>query len=166
MSQLEQILIRRNKSEMADFCQQDSNNFDQVMLFALKNEAPLCWRAAWLIGSIIKTDDARVKPFIHDILEVLPYREDGHQRELLKILLKMNLTEDFESILFDYSVALWEQIRKQPSVRCIAFKAMVKVTEKYPDLKNEVLSLTQPHFINPLSPGIKRSLLKSLKALD
>lgn len=165
MSPLEQILIRRNKSEMIEFLDQHPQSFDQTVVLALSNEPPLCWRAAWLVGGVTKKNDARIKPHIHQIIKVLPERGDGHQRELLKILLKMDLTEDFESLLFDLSVTLWEQVRKQPSVRYYAFQGMVKVAEKYPELKNEVLSLSQPHFINPLSPGIRKGVLKAITEL-
>ncbi|MFY0683392.1 MAG: hypothetical protein JXR20_02490 [Balneola sp.] len=162
---LEQVLIRRKKSEMIEFLAQHPQNFDPAMLLALGNELPICWRAAWLVGGTTEKNDARIKQYIHQIIKVLPERGDGHQRELLKLLLKMDLTEDYESLLFDHSVSIWEQVRKQPSVRYFAFKGMVKVTEKYPDLKNEVLSLTQPHFINPLSPGIRKGVLKIIKQL-
>ncbi|MEP1151665.1 MAG: hypothetical protein ABJH08_08065 [Balneola sp.] len=162
---LEQVLLRRKKSEMIEFLDQHPENFDPAMLLALGTELPLCWRAAWLVGGVTEKNDSRIKPYIHQIIEVLPERGDGHQRELLKLLLKMDLTEDYESLLFDHSVSIWEQVRKQPSVRYFAFKGMVKVTEKYPDLKNEVLSLTQPHFINPLSPGIRKGVLKIIKQL-
>lgn len=64
----------------------------------------------------------------------------------------MKLDDEFESLLFDLSVDLWQLLRKQPSVRCFAFKGMVKVVEKYPELKNEILFLAQPHYVNPLSP--------------
>jgi hypothetical protein len=77
----------------------------------------------------------------------------------------MDLNEDFESLLFDISVTIWEQVRKQSSVRYYAFQGMMKVVEKYPELKNEILSLTQPHFVNALSPGVRKGVLKSINEL-
>ena len=119
-----------------------------------------------MLGGVTTKNDSRIKPHIQKIIQVLPKLEDGHQRELLKILLKMDLEKSFEGLLFDLFVDLWEQVRKQPSVRSFAFKGMVKVAEKYPELKNEVLLLTQSHYINPLSPGIRKSILKSIKNLE
>lgn len=162
---LESVLMRRNKQEMVQFLTDHPEHFKKAMILALSNEPPLCWRAAWLVGGVIKKNDSRVKPHIHKIIKVLPSMEDGHQRELLKILLKMDLETSFEGLLFDLSVDLWEQVRKQPSVRSFAFKGMIKVAGKYPELKNDVFSLTQPHFVNSLSPGIRKGVLKDLDEL-
>ncbi len=163
---LRSVLIRRRKSEMVKFMSNHPGSFDQAIKLALENEENLSWRAAWLVAGIMEKNDPRVKSFIQKIINVLPERDDGHQRELLKILLKMELDEDFESLLFDISVTLWEQVRKQSSVRYYAFQGMMKVVEKYPELKNEVLSLTQPHFVNALSPGVRKSVLKNISELS
>jgi hypothetical protein len=162
---LRSVLIRRRKSEMVEFMNNHPGSFDQAIELALENEENLSWRSAWLVAGIINKNDPRVRPFIQNIINVLPDRNDGHQRELLKILLKMDLNEDFESLLFDISVTIWEQVRKQSSVRYYAFQGMMKVVEKYPELKNEILSLTQPHFVNALSPGVRKGVLKSINEL-
>lgn len=163
---LRSVLIRKRKSEMVEFMSNHPGSFDQAIKLALENEENLSWRAAWLVTGIMEKNDPRVKPFIQKIINVLPERDDGHQRELLKILLKMELDEDFESLLFDISVTLWEQVRKQSSVRYYAFQGMMKVVEKYPELKNEVLSLTQPHFVNALSPGVRKSVYRNINELS
>ena len=165
-TQLKHILARRRKSEMVEFMTNHPESFDQAMELVLENEENFSWRAAWLVAGVMEKNDQRVRPFIQKIIEVLPDREDGYQRELLKILLKMELDEDFESLLFDISVTLWEQVRKQSSVRYYAFQGMMKVVEKYPELKNEVLSLTQPHFVNALSPGVRKGIYKKLNELN
>jgi len=162
---LKSILLQRKKSEMTRFITDHPGYFDDSLKLALQNEQPFSWRAAWMICGTMKKNDPRVKPHIQEIITSVPGLEDGHQRELLKILLKMNLEESFESLLFDLSVQLWEQVRKKSSVRSFAFKTMIKVAEKYPELNNEVISLSQPHFINPLSPGIRRGVIKSLNKI-
>lgn len=165
-TQLEIILTRRRKNEMVAFINEHPEYFDEAINIAISQQKHFSWRAAWLISGTLKKDDPRVKPYIPKILDIILESKDGHQRELLKILLKMNLSEDQQSMLFDISANLWEQIRKKPSVRHFAFSCMVKVAENYPELKNEILLLAQPHYINPLSPGIKQSILKSLKKLE
>ncbi|MBO6622780.1 MAG: hypothetical protein JJ892_05650 [Balneola sp.] len=162
---LRSVLIRRRKYEMVEFMTNHTESFDQAMKLALENEENLSWRSAWLVAGIMNKNDQRVKPFIQRIIDALPFRDDGHQRELLKILLKMELDEEFESLLFDISVTLWEQVRKQSSVRYYAFQGMMKVVEKYPELKNEIISLTQPHFVNALSPGVRKGVLKGINEL-
>lgn len=164
-SPLEKVLMGRNKSKMIKFLENNPDDFDSAIHFALGDESPLCWRTSWLIGGIMEEDDPRIKPYVQNIIKRIHTAEDGHQRELLKILLKMKLDEDFEGLLFDVSVTLWEQVRKQSSVRYYAFQGMMKVVKKYPELKNEILSLTQPHFVNALSPGIRKGIYKSINEL-
>lgn len=163
---LELVLLGRGKSNMVRFLNEHPESFEEAMLLAFSQKKPICWRASWIVGGYITHNDPRVKPHLPKIIEILPGLEDGHQRELLKILLKMDLEEEHESVLFDLSVDLWEQIQKKPSVRFFAFKCMVKTAEKYPELTNEILMLSQPHYINPLSPGIRNSILKSVKGLE
>jgi len=163
--ELRSILIRRSKPDMIKFLRSKPQYFQETLRLAINNEPDLSWRSAWVIEEVMDSNDIRVQPFINKILKVIPIRNDGHQRELLKIILNMNLKEDFESSLFDLCVDLWEQVRKKPSVRHFAFLGMIKVEKKYPELKNEVLLLTEPHFIEPLSPGIKKSVLKSVAEL-
>lgn len=165
-SPLESVLLRRKKAEMVEFYQNHPECFEEAIKMALSNEEPFCWRAAWMIGGDLKKNDPRITPYISKILELLPEFEDGHQRELLKILLQVQLTEEQESLLFDLSVDLWEQIRKKPSVRYFAFRAMVEVAKKYPELNNEILLLSQPHYVNPLSPGIRKGVLKTVRKLE
>lgn len=164
-SELKSILLKRRKAAMVEFYQNRPECFEEAMEMALSQEIPFCWRAAWMIGGDIKKNDPRIAPYASKIIELLHSFEDGHQRELLKIVLQLPLTEEQESLLFDLSVDLWEQIRKKSSVRHFAFKAMVQVAKKYPELTHEILLLTEPHYINPLSPGIKKSVFKMLEEL-
>lgn len=159
-SELRTILLKRRKAEMVEFYQNHPDCFNEAIEMALSNEDPFCWRAAWMIGGDIKKNDSRIAPYASKIIELLPGFEDGHQRELLKILLQLPLTEEQESLLFDLSVNLWEQVRKKPSVRHFAFRAMIQIAKKYPELNNEILLLTELHYVNPLSPGIRTAVLK------
>ena len=79
---------------------------------------------------------------------------------MIKILLQVPLTEEQESLLFDLSVELWEQIRKKPSGRYFTYRGMIQIAKKYPELTHEILLLTEPHYVNPLSPGIRTAVLK------
>ncbi|MFC2103688.1 hypothetical protein ACFLSS_04585, partial [Bacteroidota bacterium] len=93
-------------------------------------------------------------------------KDDGHQRELLKILLLMELDEEYEGILFDVSMNLWESINKKPSVRFTAFKFIVKTAKKYPEIAKEISFLTQNHYLESLSPGVKHSISRMIKEFE
>ncbi len=165
-SDLESILMRRKKSEMVRFLTEHPEYFEETINVALTQQQPFCWRAAWIVGGCMKKNDPRVTPYISKIIEVLPELEDGHQRELLKILIQLDLAEEHEGQLLDLAIEIWEQVRKQPGVRHFAFRIMFEAIKKYPELTNEILMLTQPQYVNSLSPGIKNSILKMKRAVE
>ncbi len=136
--------------------------YDEAIDLAVADKHPYSWRAAWLLWSCIDKNDPRVQNHIQRILDNIRTKSDGHQRELIKILLEMYLDEKQEDYLYDLCVSLWKQTDKIPSVRFTAFKCIQKVARKYPDLTNELVLLTQAKYLDTLSPGVRRSILKSL----
>ena len=163
---LEIALTKQFKDKAMHYLAEHPEEFDEVIHLALSDRPKICWRAAWMINGNMAQNDIRIAPFIDQILEVLPHKEDGHQRELIKILDRMKLSEDQEGLLFDYCVTIWESVRMKPGTRHAAFKMMLKVAANYPELKHEILVLTQPQFVNSLSPGIKNSVQKMMAELE
>ena len=153
------------KDKMVVFLKKNPNLFDETIKVSLGNEKPQSWRAAWLIGQLITKNDKRIKPHIKSILKAIKEKEDGHQRELLKILMKMNLSEKQEGILFDECISIWEDINKSSSVRGFAFLIITNTVKKYPELISEIGFLTQEHYTETLSPGIRHSVIKIIKGL-
>ena len=142
------------------------NAFEELIELAIANKQPYSWRAAWLLWSCMENNDKRIKKHIPIILENLDEFKDGHQRNLINILQKMQIPEEHEGRLFDSCVNIWMDIEKQPSVRYRAFECIVQLTQSYPELYNEVATLTEERFIAPLSQGIKKSIDKKIKILN
>lgn len=163
---LETILNSRfNKNELITLLNNDSKIFDKAISIALSNEQPQAWRAAWILNHSITKNDSRIKIIAKKIISTIRTKEDGHQRELLKLLENIDLKENQEGYLFDSCMTIWESIEKSPSVRIVAFRILAKIVKKYPELKNEIEHLTQNHFTENLSPGIKNSFIKIKKEL-
>jgi hypothetical protein len=137
--------------------------FTEALQLAVSNVQPYGWRAAWLLWSCMTKNDPRVQGSIPMMLEALPQREDGHQRELLKVLYMMELDEEQEGRLFDLCAGIWEQAAKSPGVRMNALKHILKIAAKYPELKNEIAFLVQSHYLDSLSPGARRSAIRMVR---
>jgi len=159
---LEHILVNTYKAEMISYLKAHPEDFDEAIRIAISDKQPYSWRAAWLLWSCMEENDKRVQGYNDDIIKALPTKNDDHQRELIKILQQMELNEEQESYLFDVCVSVWEKVNNKPSVRFNAFKFIVKMAKKYPDLSNEVKFLTQDHYLEFLSAAAKKSISKML----
>jgi len=161
-SRLEHVLMTFYKEGMIAFMHETPEAFEEAIALAVENKQPYSWRAAWLLWSCIDENDSRLQKHIKTIISSLKGKDDGHQRELLKILYIMELSDEDEGYLFDFCISIWEKVLKKPSVRIMAFKFILKIARKYPELKEEISFLTENRFLETLSPGIKNSVLKMI----
>ena len=157
---------RLRKNELVSFLKKHPELFEETVRISLGDENPQSWRAAWLIGHYMKNNDTALIPYIDAILSCINGKGDGHQRELLKILNRMELSDDQEGRLFDVCLSIWEEVHKSPSVRGTAFQTLLNIVKKYPELKSEIEHLTQSHYTETLSPGIKHSFYKIIGGGD
>ena len=158
---LENILLARlYKRDLVSFLERHPDQFEDVIEMSLTDKEPEAWRAAWLLFHAMEENDERVKPYIKTLIKKIKHKKDGHQRELLKVISRMKINEKHEGKLFDVCMTIWEQIEKSPSVRGTAFKMMLDLSKKYPELKSEIELLTQNHYIDSMSPGIRKSIIR------
>ena len=150
---------------MISFMDTHPEFFEEAIELAISDKQPYSWRAAWLLWSCMEENDKRIQKYIKKIVDTLETKDDGHQRELIKILLKMELKEDYEGILFDHCMDIWEQINKTPSVRVNALKLIIKIAKKHPELAKEITFITEDHYLESLSLGAKNSVSKLMREL-
>jgi hypothetical protein len=163
---LESVLLGRfSKERLVSFMNNNPDQFEAAISIALSTNQPQAWRAAWLLNHCVSDNDDRIIPHIPQFISTLKERADGHQREFMKILEHMVIDDAMEGVLFDECMNLWENIGKTPSVRIVAFRTLVNMAKKYPELKNEIVLLTQDHYTESLSPGIKNSCNRAIKKL-
>ena len=165
-SALEHKLLNSYKSEMISFMNDHPEYFEEAVELAVSDKQPYSWRAAYVLWSVIEENDKRIKKHLKKIVGAVKNKNDGHQRELLKILLMMELDEKYESALFDICMSVWEQMNKAPAVRVNAFKFIFKIAKKHPELKQEISFLTQDHYLETLSHGAKHSIKKLMNELN
>lgn len=158
----EQLLTSACKDEMISFMAAHPEHFAEAVALAVSDRQPFAWRAAWLLSGCMRDNDERIRRHLKTILDAIPGRGDGHQRELLKVLSRMKLGERHESRLFDVCLSIWERPSASPSVRITAFRHIVALAKKYPELANEIVGLTQEWHLETLSPGVRRSISRLL----
>lgn len=159
----EHILTNAYKAGMISYLAGHPEEFEEAIQLALSDKQPWSWRSAWLLWSCMEKNDPRIRSHIKAIINAIPSKRDGHQRELLKILQQMEISEEDEGYLFDICVTIWEKISNRPSVRWHAFSMIVATAKKHPYLFNEISCLTEDYYLETLSPGIKNSILRIIK---
>ncbi|MCB0430364.1 MAG: hypothetical protein H6585_14280 [Flavobacteriales bacterium] len=164
-TELENVLVSTMKDDMVRFVHDHPESVKEALDLAISDRQPYAWRAAWLLTNVVEENDKRVRPYVGKIMDMLEKKDDGHMRELLKILVRMNLDEDHEGRLLGVCVKLWKTASKVPAVRYTAFRFIYKVALQYPELIHEVELLTAKEYMDSLSRGVKHSVEKMMGVL-
>jgi hypothetical protein len=162
---LEYVLTHNYKAEMIAYLNAHQEDFEEAMKLAIADRQPYSWRAAWLLWSCMEKNDPRIRPHIQTYIDAIPFKADGHKRELLKILQAMVLNEEQQGALFTICTDIWIKIGQSPSVRYRALMFMVTIARQYPELANEIILLSLPQYTDPLSSGIRKAALRMIKEL-
>ena len=164
-TKFEHLLTNSHKADMIAYMESHPEDFTEAIKLAIADKQPYSWRASWLLWSCMDKNDKRVSKYLKKIIDILPERKDNQQRELLMVLQRMELNDEYEGQLFDSCTKIWEQIGKNPSLRYNALKTLVAISKKHPDLSREIKTLTESYYTDNLSDSVKKSITKLTKDL-
>ncbi|MBL7811070.1 MAG: hypothetical protein JNL57_02505 [Bacteroidetes bacterium] len=162
---LRHILTHCMKPEMIQYAQENPHYKQEMLDLAVSDETPCAWRAAWLLCDVMSVNDPEAKKYVPQIFFRMKNAPDGHIRELLKVLKKLDLTTEQEWQLYGICRDLWQDIQKQGSLRWHALQQIIHMTKTYPELKDEFDYLTEPRFLDSLSHGARKSALGLLQKM-
>ena len=151
---------RIHKESILEKIRSEEGNFQLLLKWGLLTEQPLGWRSVWLLRQILEKNDTRLQSSVTDILNSFPTFNGSQKREWLKGLENQHINEDDEGILFDLCVIEWQKIQNHAALRASAFNILFKIVKKYPELKEELSHLMTYDYIDTLSPGIRKGVLK------
>ncbi len=157
----------RKKEVMISYIKDHFELFQSLLEASLSLEYSNAWRSTLLVGHIMEKNDVLIKPLVDDFIEVLlKLNHDGHQRQVLIVLDKMQLNEEQEGRLFDKCMTLWEDIKKIPSTRIRAFWMLLKIAEPYPEIQQDIKHFTTEYYLKTLSPGIRVIIEREIKKIN
>ncbi|HSV89185.1 MAG TPA: hypothetical protein VLH61_11140 [Bacteroidales bacterium] len=157
-TRLKYILANSYKAGIISYMKAHPKDFDEAVNIAIADVPNYSWRAAWLVGCCMKDNDPRVQAWLETIIDKLPTKRDGHLRELLRIIQRMELNEVYEGKVFGICVNCWENTANNQSARYNAFKLIVKILKKHPDLWKEIIFLTEPKYLDTFTSGVRKSI--------
>ena len=146
--------------EVSLFVNQGEAHVRKLVDIAVSDSKDISWRTAWLLGRSINKSTNPIHKFYLKIIKGIRGKDSGHQRELIKLVIDKNLSNEEEGRLFEACVEIWKDIHKKPGTRSYACNYIHKMITKYPDLKNELAGLFDMKYLETLSPAIKKSIQK------
>lgn len=161
---LEYRLLNSHKVEMITHMKSFPKDFKELIKLSVTDKQPYSSKAAWLLWSCMNKNDQRLHRYVKKIIDIIPNRADNHQRELLMILQRMQIKENYERQLFDSCMKIWKRIDKNPSLRWNAFKILIGISKKHPGLSKEIKSLTESRYTDALSDSVRQSIFKMADA--
>ena len=140
------------------------NLLDAFVKYALSDKK-FAWRAAWIVYHYAVKKPREMNKYAQYYIDILnEISGDGHIRELLKTVMLMNLSEKQTCKMFDFCFSILQNNKLQSSVRLVALKFLTRISEDYPELKNEIEIIFE-NIKDYLSPGIKRSMEMKIKQI-
>jgi hypothetical protein len=152
-------------SEAKKFVCQSNERVEKMLELAVLDDTDGSWRVAWLLGRSLDRSNEIIQKFNLKIIKSIKGKECGHQRELIKLVIDRNLSEEEEGRLFEVCLSIWKDVLKKSGTRSYAFNYIHKMMTKYPELKNELVGLFDSNYLETLSPAIKKSIQKKTSTL-
>lgn len=156
---LKHVLLDLYKDEMIAYMHTHPELFQDLISLAVGSDR-FSPRAAWLLSNCVDEGGKGFASRKREILRSIEGKSGGHQRDLVRVLSKLDSDDEEEGLLFDQCVALWSDPGNMPSVRHVSMRTLLQITEKYPELYNEVKILLKDKYLDSLSAGVRRSILR------
>lgn len=160
---LEEVLTSYHKEDMIAMIKKH-DLFEEVLTESIlsNNISP---RAAYMLFHLMSKNDSRLINNLESIINSIEGKTDGQQRDLVRVLLNMDLNKDQEGKTYDLCTKLWTNTFKKPATRYLGLKFIFETAKKYSELKEDFKLLTDEHYVDSLSHGVKHSVKKMIANL-
>ncbi len=160
-------ISKKHAAEIASKAAQDAAILKALWNFALSDETPVNWRAAWVIKGIHENNRNLIEPLISDMIRALPQLEkEGVKREFLRMIMEYPLPEGEESlgVLLD-SCFRWLANPAEPiAVKIHCMTILFEICKVIPEIKQELITTIEIS-MQEGSAGIINRGKKTIKAL-
>jgi len=115
----------------------------------ISNKHPHAWRAAWSLFHLVEKQRELMRPYLKEIVEMLPiFKHDGQKREMMKVLLLFPTTDLEMGKLVDICFRILDNPNESLAVRVHAMQIIYNISEIEPDIKPELKSTILFHIPN------------------
>jgi hypothetical protein len=144
-----------NMSLLFDNREQASIHFPALMDITLEGNERVNWRASWAADKINEMIPGIAAEWIPKLTEALSgLKHNGKKRQYLKLISLYPISENNESFLFGYCLDKLTSETEDISVRVYSMQILYNISEKEPELKEELLQIIEHEMEYRSSPGI------------
>ncbi len=157
---------RFNTDLVAAYVDTNKKIFGELIDLMHHAEPPIPQRAAWVMTAVTDIHPWLIQPYIKDILERLPlYNHPGLVRSVLRQFSQMEFPEEITGELYDLCYNFLNDTKQPVAIRVHAMQILFNISEKEPDLKNE-LKLIFNGILVGASGGLANRACKLLNKLN
>ena len=132
-----------------------------VYKLAISNEHPFAWRASWTLVHLTTSYPNLIKPFAPQIIRDINHLKiDRQVASFLQILTKIDFPTDEAGHLFDLSVRILHDTKKQMYFKLYALQFLMKFVEKVPELIPELLLSVEDESLISNNKYIRKKIMK------
>ncbi len=137
-----------------------------LMNIAMDDGLKGSWRASWMISKMYETYPELLEPYLGKVIDFLQKTTDSSKkREFLKLVSYYSVPEEKEALMLGYCIRHFTSASEPVAVRVHAMQILFNISEREPDLKNELIQLIEHEIEYHSSAGIKSRGNKLLRKL-
>ena len=131
---------RAQADRIISYIGDDQEKFEQLMSLFFDGEPLIVQRSAWPVGIICSQNPSLFLPYLEKSMVYLqnPHVHDAVYRNLLKILMEIEIPEDFQAIIVDICLN-FITIQNGPSgIKAFAIGILQEICKVHPELSLEI----------------------------
>ena len=137
-----------------------------LMNIAMDDGLKGSWRASWMISKMYETYPELLVPYLGQVIDFLQKTTDSSKkREFLKLVSYYSVPEEKEALMLGYCIHHFTSASEPVAVRVHAMQILFNISEREPDLKNELIQLIEHEMEYHSSAGIQSRGSKLLRKL-
>lgn len=141
--------------------------FKELMGIFLKGEYRLTQRAAWPLSYCAENNPAFLKPYFGSLIKKM--QEGNHHpaitRNILRMFQEIEVPEKYCGTLLDLCISYMTSEMQPTAVRAFAITVATRISDRFPELKNELIMILDELTLYPQLPAVKHRIKLALKDL-
>ena len=153
MNLKEAILAEHSKSQtdkIVKWVGKNQDRFYELYKLFLSGEYRVTQRAAWPLSYVVKNYPILIKKHFSSFITNLeqPGNHDAVKRNSLRILEDYDIPAKYQGRIMDLCFNLISDPREKPANKAYSLTILQRLSEKYPDIKNELVTMVKTQWDN------------------